>query len=98
MGPDARTKIGRCIVIRQNSSHLLHILGGLVGQDVDCIVDGDDTDEHALVVQNRHGGEVVALHLTGHIFLIVRDLHGDHIIVHDVLNGSLWVGQQQTAG
>ena len=98
VGPDAGAEIGRCIVIRQNGRHLLHILGGLVGQNVDCIVDGDDADEHALVVQDRHGREVVALHLTGHILLIVRDLHGNDVVVHDVGNGGLGVCQQQAAG
>ena len=66
VGPDAGAKVGGGIVVGQNSRHLLHILGALVGQDVDRIVDGDDTHEHPLVVHNGHGGKVVALHLTGH--------------------------------
>ena len=98
VGPHAGAKVGGGIVIRENGGHLLHILGALVGQNVDCIVDGDDTHEHALVVQNRHGGKVVALHLTGHILLVIRDLHGDHIVVHDVGNGRVQVGEQQAAG
>ena len=98
VGPDTCAEIGRCIVIRQNGRHLLHVLGGLVGQNVDRIVDGDDADEHALVVQDRHGREVVALHLTGHILLIVCDLHRNDVVVHDVGNGGLGVCQQQAAG
>ena len=84
VSPDAGAKISRGIVVRQNSRHLLHILGGLVGQDIDRIVDGDDTHEHALVVHNGHGGKVVALHLTGHILLVIRDFHRDHVVVHDL--------------
>ena len=38
-------------------------------------------------LQNRHRGEVVALHLAGHILLVIRDLHGDDIVVHDVHDG-----------
>ena len=98
VGPDAGAKVGGGIVIRQNGGHLLHILGALVGQDVDCIVDGDDAHEHALVVQNGHCGKVVALHLTGHIFLIVRDLHCHHVVVHDLGNGNVPVRKQQAAG
>ena len=98
VGPDAGAEVGGGIVVGQNSCHLLHILGALIGQDVDGVVDGDDTDEHALVVQNRHRGEVVALHLAGHILLIIRDLHGDDIVVHDVHDGGRGVRQQQAAG
>ena len=97
MGPDACTEIGGGIVIRQNGCHLLHILGALVGQDIDCVIDGDDTNKHALVVQNGHGGKVVALHLAGHILLIVRDLHGDNVVVHDLGDGGVQVSQQQAA-
>ena len=89
VGPDAGAEVGGCIVVRQNSSHLLHILGALVGQNVDCIVDGDDTHEHTLVVQNRHCGKVVALHLTGHVLLIVGHFHSDHVIIHDLVDGSM---------
>ena len=98
VGPHAGAKVGGGIVIRENSSHLLHILGALVGQNVNSIVDGDDTHEHALVVQNGHGGKVVALHLTGHKLLIVGDLHGDQIVLHDLRDGGLGVCQQQIAG
>ena len=98
MGPDAGAEVGGGIVVGQNSCHLLHILGALIGQDVDGVVDGDDTDEHALVVQNGHRGEVVALHLAGHILLVIRDLHGDDIVVHDVHDGGRGVRQQQAAG
>ena len=98
VGPDAGAEVGGGIVVGQNSCHLLHILGALIGQDVDSVVDGDDTDEHTLVVQNRHRGEVVALHLAGHILLVIRDLHGDDIVVHDVHDGGRGVRQQQAAG
>ncbi|VUX07992.1 Uncharacterised protein [Faecalibacterium prausnitzii] len=98
VGPDAGAEVGGGIVVGQNSCHLLHIFGALIGQDVDRVVDGDDTDEHALVVQNRHRSEVVALHLAGHILLVIRDLHGDDIVVHDVHDGGRGVRQQQAAG
>ena len=97
MGPHAGAEIGGGIVIRQNSCHLLHILGALVGQDIDSIIDRDDTHEHALVVQNGHGGKVVALHLAGHILLIVRDLHGDNVVIHDLGDGGVQICQQQAA-
>ena len=49
VGPHAGAKVGGGVVIRENGGHLLHILGALVGQNVNGIVDGYDTHEHPLV-------------------------------------------------
>ena len=97
MGPDACAEVGGRLVVGQDGRHLLHVLGGFLGQDVDGVVDGDDADEHPLVVQHRHGGEVVPLHLAGDELLVVGHPHRDDVLVHDVGDGGLQFGQQQAA-
>ena len=98
MGPDTGAKISRGLIRGQNGGHLLHILGALIGQNIDCIVDGDNAHKHALVVHNGHCGKVVALHLTGHELLVIGDLHGDHVVVHNIDQRGIRVCQQQVTG
>ena len=38
-------------------------LGGFLFQHVDHVIDGDDADQHALSVDNRQRGQVIALSL-----------------------------------
>ena len=97
VGPDAGAKVGGGLVVGENGRHFLHIFSGFFGQDVDGVIDGDDTHEHPFVVQDRHGGEVVALHLTGDELLVVVDVHRDDVVVHDLGDGGIQFGQQQTA-
>ena len=98
VGPDTGAKISRGLICRQNGGHLLHILGALIGQNIDCIVDGDNAHKHALVVHNGHCGKVVALHLTGHELLVIGNLHGDHVVVHNIDQRGIRVCQQQVTG
>ena len=97
VGPHAGAKVGGGLVVGEDGRHFLHIFGGFFGQDVDGVVDGDDAHEHPFVVQDRHGGEVVALHLTGDELLVVGDPHRDDVFVHDLGDGGIQLGQQQAA-
>ena len=97
MGPHAGAKVGGGLVVGEDGRHFLHIFGGFFGQDVNGVVDGDDAHEHSLIVQDGHGGKVVALHLTGDELLVVGDAHRDDVLVHDLGDGGVQLGQQQAA-
>ena len=48
----------------------LHVLFGLVLNDLDDVVDGDDADEAVVLVDDRRRHQVVALELAGHLLLV----------------------------
>ena len=98
MHQHAGAKIACGFVAGQNSSHLLHILGGFVGQNVHSVVDGHNAHHQVFAVQHGHGGKVVALHFPGHKLFVVGHLHGDHIFVHDIGDLFIQIGQHQVFG
>ena len=72
------------LVGRDDSSHLFDILRRLFFEDIDDVIDGDDSDETVLVVDNRHGGEVVLLEHIRRLFLVGKGIDADDVVVHDL--------------
>ena len=72
------------LVGRDDSGHLFDILGGLFFQNVDYVIDGDNTDETVLVIDNGHGGKVVFLEHLRRFFLVGKRVNTDDVVVHDL--------------
>ena len=96
--PYAGSEIACRLVLRDDRGHLLHVLGGLVHQDVHRIVNRDDSDQHALIIHDRHRVEVVLRELMRHILLVVRHLDADQILVHQITDRRVRIIEQQIAG
>ena len=71
------------LVGRNDSRHLFDILGGLFLDDIDYVVDGDDTDHTVLVVHHGHCRKVVFLENAGRFFLVGKGIDTDDIVIHD---------------
>ena len=66
-----------------DSGHLVHVLCGLVSDNVDNVVHGDHAHEAAVVIHNRERQEVVFGDQSGRFFLIDGNLSADRIGDHD---------------
>ena len=71
---------------RQHGRHLFHILRGLVFHDVHGVVEGHNTDQPVLRVDDRQREEVVlAEHLRDLLFVVER-ADRDDVLLHDRLD------------
>ena len=80
--PHAGLEVG--LVARDDGGHLLDVLGVLILNDVDDVVDGDDADQALLLVAHGDGGQVIAAEIVGDGLLVVGGLGADDVGVHDV--------------
>ena len=67
-----------------DAADLLQVLGLLLRQDVDDVVDGDDAEQGPSRVDHRHRVEVVLRHLAGDLFLVLLGRDGEDVGAHDV--------------
>src|SRR5690606_22523036 len=72
-------------VVDRDAGHPVDVLGRLVLDDVDDVIDGDDADELVLEVDDRDGEQIVGGHLPGHFLLIEVHARAVHIGGHDAL-------------
>ena len=93
--PDAGFHI--ILVARDDGGHLLDVLGVLILNDVNDIVDGDDADEAALFIADGDGGQVVTAEIVGDSFLIVRGGGADDIGIHDIADAGAFRRDNQLA-
>ena len=75
--------------------HLFHVLRGLLLQDIDGIVYGDDAHQPVFPVYHGQGGKIIAGEQTGHILPVVQRGDGDDVGLHHVAQNGAAVGQQQ---
>ncbi len=67
------------------AGHLVDVLGRLVAQNVDDVVDGDDAHQPVSIVHDRHRQQVVLLDHLGHLLLVDVGAHADDVADHDIL-------------
>jgi hypothetical protein len=63
--------------------HPEHVLGLLLGHDVDHVVDGDEADHAAVLLKNGHGQEVILRDLLRDGLPVLERRHGDGMAPHD---------------
>ncbi|GIW19984.1 MAG: hypothetical protein KatS3mg065_0280 [Chloroflexota bacterium] len=73
------------------------LLPGRRQDRVDGVVDGHDPDEPPLVVDDRHGEEVVAGDDRRHVVLVVEDPDRDRIADHDLADRGVGLGDDEVA-
>ena len=74
------TQVG--IITGGHTCHLFKVLGVLILNDVYGVIDGDNTDDPALAVHNRHGQHIVPAEHLGDFFLVIVGMHVDGVGVH----------------
>ena len=81
----------------EHGGHFFKVLGVLLFDDVDDIVDGDDADHALLVIDHGDGDEVVLAHGVGDEFLIVGGVDADELLVHQRFHLYIVLRQEQLA-
>ena len=84
-------------VLLRKASEVVHVLGGLLGDDVDDVIDGDDTEHTTVYVGDRHGQQVVAGHDLGDFFLVGIGFDADRVGNHHVADHASRRGRDQAA-
>jgi uncharacterized protein YcgI (DUF1989 family) len=74
---------------RGHAAELLQVLGGLLAHHVDDVVDRDDALHAPVVVDHRHGQEVLLGEQRAHRLLVHLLVHRDDVRVHDVAHGAV---------
>ena len=72
------------LVVGGNAACNLQVLGVLLLQDVQGVVDGDDAQQVPVVGHDGHGKQVVLGDVLGHVLLVVLGACGDHLARADV--------------
>ena len=68
-------------VERLDGADLLHVLGLLLDEDVDDVVDRDDAEELAVLGHDRHDVQVVLRHAARDVLLVHRRRDADRMLV-----------------
>ena len=92
---DSRPEIA--LVGGNDSCHLLDILRGLFLDDIDDVVDGDDTDHTVLVVHDGHSRKVVFLESAGRFFLVGKGVDTDDVLIHHFPDDRIGIENDQIA-
>ena len=88
---------GEDAVVDRHAGQAEDVLGRLVLDDVDDVVDRDDADELVLGVDNGNGEEVVGRDLARDLFLIGVDARAVDLAGHDALERRVRRHEQQPA-
>ena len=75
---DSHAGVNDALVAR-HAGQAVDVLGRLVLDDVDDVVDGDDADELVLLVDDRDRQQVVGGDLPRHFFLVGVDADADEV-------------------
>ena len=73
----------------------LQVLGVLLGDDVQGIIDRDDTQDMTVLITDGHGNEVVLGHLVRHLLLVKVGGDPHHIAVGEVLQAVGVIGNHE---
>ena len=84
------------LVRRVDTGHMLEVLGSLLLDDVDSIVDGNDTHQPVFVIHDWHGQKVVFAKALGHVFPVLHGGGGNDIGLHDLFDHVGLVRKQQS--
>ena len=85
----------RLLLLGRGAGHLVDVLGGLVLDDVEHVVDGDRAHQTILRVDHRNGDEVVLVDDVGDLLLVGVDRHRDDVGGHDVAEQRGRAGRDQ---
>ena len=72
------------LLLLVDSAHPVDILGCLLVDDIDDVIDGDDTDHPSVLIDNRQRSISVFGEEPGHGLLIQIGPDRNHVVVHDV--------------
>ena len=72
------------LLLLVDSTHPVDILGCLLVDDIDDVIDGDDTDHPSVLIDNRKRSVSVLGEEPGHGLLVQVGPYGNHVVVHDV--------------
>ena len=84
-------------LVARHAGQAVEVLGRLVLQDVDHVVDRDDAGQLVLLVDDRNRQQVVGGHQPGRFLLVGVDPHAEDVGRHDPLERRLGRHQQQPA-
>ena len=82
-------------VLFDRTGHLEHVFSRFFPDHVHDVVNRDNADQFAVVVDDRNREQVVTCHLTGDFFLVHVDRHADHVARGDVFQRRLGRNRQQ---
>ena len=82
------------MLVPTHAGQPVDILGRLVFDDVDDIIDGDDADQFVLFVDDRNRQQVVAGDVLGHLLLVGIHPRANQVGRHDPLQRCLRRHQQ----
>ena len=71
-------------ILRRGSCHLLEVFRSLLSQDIDGIIDRDDSNQPVLCIQNRKRCEIIAVKQLRRVLPVLRRVNRDDIPCHDV--------------
>lgn len=77
------------------TGHTINVLAGLILNDVDDIVDGDDAEDVFFVVDDRQREKAVAGHDVGDFFLVVAHIDAGDVLAHDVADEGFRPGDDE---
>ena len=84
------------LLVAADAAQRLDVLFGLLLDDVDDVVEGEDADQLVAVVHHRCGNQVVALEHARHLLLVLGRAHPPALGIHQVgQRGRPLVAQQQ---
>ena len=80
-----------------HAAEFLDIFGELFFGDIGDVVGGDDADEEAERINDGQGGAVITSHRADGLFAVVGGAQGDELVVHQVGDGGVRLGQEDRA-
>ena len=85
------------IIGGQHCRHLFKVLGVFFFDNIHDIIDRDDAHQAILMIHNGDGKQVVLTHGIGDDFLVIGGMHGNHLLIHQILHLRIIAGEQQLA-
>ena len=83
------------LVTGHHRAHLLEVLGVLLLDDVDDVVNGDDTHQAVLMVHDGDGEQVVPAEEVGDHLLVVGGGNRDEVRVHQIGEDAVVIGEEE---
>lgn len=83
------------LVVPRDGHELFHVFSVFLGQNIDGVVMGNDTDQVAVAVDDRQGDQIVFLDFERGRLLIVGNIGKNDVPVHDLPDTCLGPGQDQ---
>ncbi len=95
--PDAAPQAHRAATVPRRTGRDREVLLGLLLEHVERVVDGDDAEQLAGLVDDGDGEQVVLAHVLGDVFLVVVGVGGEQVPLGDLGDERVGLGEQQVA-